>query len=55
METLILYVIISVVLNIAIFPFCKVVYRNEDAECIAEGKMKAKNGVMCFPKINRTT
>lgn len=50
MEMLILLGITAVVLNIAIYPLCKVVYRNEDAELIAEGRMKAKSEVMYFPK-----
>lgn len=50
METLILLCIISVVLNIAIYPLCKIKYRDEDAERIAEGKIKVKSEVMNFPK-----
>lgn len=50
MEILILLCIISVVLNIAIYPLCKIKYRDEDAERIAEGMMKAKSEVMYFPK-----
>lgn len=50
MEILILLCIISVVLNIAIYPLCKIKYRDEDAERIAKGKIIAKSEVMNFPK-----
>ena len=40
MEVLILLCIITVALNIAIYPLCKITYRDEDAEMIAEGKLK---------------
>lgn len=50
METLIVLCIISVALNIAIYPLCKINYRIEDAERLAEGKIKVKCQVMHFPK-----
>lgn len=50
MEILIILCLISVALNIAIYPMCKINYRNEDAERIAEGKINAKSEVMYFPK-----
>ena len=50
MEILILLCIISVVLNIAIYPLCKIKLRYEDAERIAEGKIMVKSEVMNFPK-----
>lgn len=49
MEILILLCIISVVLNIAIYPLCKIKYRYEDAELLAEGKIMVKSQVMNFP------
>lgn len=50
METLIILCIISVALNIAIYPLCKINYRIEDAERLAEGKINVKCQVMHFPK-----
>lgn len=49
MEILIILCSISVVLNIAIYPLCKIKYRHEDAELLAEGKIMVKSQVMYFP------
>lgn len=46
METLIILCIISVALNIAIYPLCKINYRIEDTERLAEGKINVKCQVM---------
>ncbi len=50
MEILILLCLISVALNIAIYPLCKITIREEDAIGIAEGKMKMKSELTHFPK-----
>ena len=50
METLIILCIISLALNIVIYPLCKINYRIEDAERMAEGKIKVKSQVTVFPK-----
>lgn len=46
---LILLCVILLVLNFVIYPLCKVKYRSEDAEGIANGKIKVKSEVMYFP------
>ena len=50
MEVLVLLCIISVALNIAIYPLCKIKYREEDMERLVEGKIKVKSETMHFPK-----
>lgn len=40
MALLIILYILLLILNIAIYPLCKISYRDEDAERIAEGRLK---------------
>ncbi len=42
MEVLTIMCIVTVVLNIAIYPLCKVNYREEDLARVAEGKLRIK-------------
>lgn len=51
MEILIILCAVMVVLNIAIYPLCKKHYRQEDAERIAEGTLKAKSETDTLPGI----
>lgn len=49
MEVLIILSIITVLLNIVIYPLCKITYRIEDAEKIIDGKLRVKSETMYFP------
>ena len=42
--------IISLILNIVIYPLCKIRYRDEDAVGIAEGKLQIKSKTRHFPQ-----
>lgn len=50
MVVLIILCIISVILNIAIYPLCKINYRDEDLEKIAEGKLRIISETKHFPQ-----
>lgn len=49
MEVLIILSIVTVLLNIVIYPLCKITYRIEDAEKIIDGKLSIKSETMYFP------